>query len=288
MIDSPVSVPTRWWLPVLVALALSGCATPGSAPGTARPPGDGRDPSSSVDLGRLHERAAQGDAPAQFELGVFYLHGRGGAPRRPEVAVRWLKRAAAQRHDDAQLLLAVLHQRGEGVPVDLSESFRLARQVADRGHRHGMGLVAESYEHGRGVKPDMAQAIYWYRRAAEAGEPISQTRLGYLYLTGRGVKTDRAQAGLWLERAAVQYHAPAFYILGFMHLGRDGGRADPVAAYQWLLLGEAADPRPNLPARNAKTALEAQLGPADKDRARRQAGEWQSRHPRPAARTPGS
>ena len=277
----------RALLPVAVVWLLAGCATGGTAPTVVTPAAPRETAPAPADLGQLHERAAQGDAQAQFVLAVQYLHGRGGAPRRPDTAARWLQRAAAQKHDDAQLLLAVLHQRGEGVPVDLTKAFRLARQVAERGHRYGMGMVAESYEHGRGVKPDLAQAVHWYQRAAEAGEPLAQTRLGYLYLTGRGVKPDRKQAMHWLERAAAQYHPPAFYILGFLHLGQDGSASDPVAAYQWLLMGESIAPRPDLAARNAKTTLESKLSAADQARARKLASEWLAQHPRPARPAPG-
>ncbi len=288
MIFPFLSISRRSWFLAMFALLLAGCATGGTAP-TAVTPSAPVAPRAAApaDLGQLHERAAQGDAQAQFVLAIHYLHGRGGAPRRPEVAVRWLQRAAAQKHDDAQLLLAVLHQRGEGVPADLGKAFQLARQVAERGHRFGMGMVAECYEHGRGVKPDPAQAVYWYRRAAEAGEPLAQTRLGYLYLAGRGVKPDRKQAVQWLERAAAQYHPPAFYILGFLHLGQDGGASDPVAAYQWLLMAERIAPRPDLAARNARTTLESKLSPADQARARKLADEWLAQHPRPARPAPG-
>ncbi len=287
MIFPSPSISHRSWLPAMLVIMLAGCATGATAPTAATPVEPRAVAPAPSDLGQLHERAASGDARAQYVLAVLYLHGRGGAPRRPEVAVRWLQRAAAQKHDDAQLLLAVLHQRGEGVPADLGKAFRLARQVAERGHRFGMGMVAECYEHGRGVKPDPAQAVYWYRRAAEAGEPLAQTRLGYLYLAGRGVKPDRKQAVQWLERAAAQYHPPAFYILGFLYLGQEGGASDPVAAYQWLLMAERIAPRPDLAARNARTTLESKLSRADQARARTLADEWLAQHPRPARTAPG-
>ena len=154
----------RHLMAMVVALMLAGCAGGGPSP-SAETNAAATPAPAPVDLGQLHEKAAQGDARAQFFLALQYLHGRGGAPRRPEVAVRWLQRAAAQKYDDAQLLLAVLYQRGEGVPVDMARAFKLAKQVAERGHRHGMGIVAESYEHGRGVAPNLAQAAVWYRRA---------------------------------------------------------------------------------------------------------------------------
>ncbi len=279
--NSSMPILLRHLLPIVVALTLAGCAGGGPSPSVDPAPAAAPAP-VAIDLGQLHEKAAQGDARAQFVLALHYLHGRGGAPRRPEVAVRWLQRAAAQNYDDAQLLLAVLYQRGEGVPVDMGRAFRLARAVAERGHRHGMGIVAESYEHGRGVKPDLVQAAVWYRRAAEAGEPLSQTRLGFFYLTGRGVKQDRSQAVHWLERAATQYYPPAFYMLGFLHL--EGAGSDPVIAYQWILLGTSVDPRPNLSAVNAKTSLETRLSRADQARARKLVAEWQARYPRPDAR----
>ena len=61
--------------------------------------------------------AEQGDASAQFNLGVMYANGRGVLKDEAE-AVRWSRLAAEQGHADAQFNLGVMHAKGEGVLKD--------------------------------------------------------------------------------------------------------------------------------------------------------------------------
>jgi len=61
--------------------------------------------------------AAQGLAPAQFNLGVMHDFGQ-GAERDPAAAVRWYRTAAAQGHAGAQFNLGGMYFEGTGVPQD--------------------------------------------------------------------------------------------------------------------------------------------------------------------------
>jgi TPR repeat protein len=70
-----------------------------------------------VAVAELRARAEQGDADAQFSLGVRYANGRGVAEDEAE-AVRWYRLAAEQGYVDAQFNLGVRYSIGEGVPED--------------------------------------------------------------------------------------------------------------------------------------------------------------------------
>ena len=59
--------------------------------------------------------AEQGDAGAQFLLGVMDAGGK-GVPQDHATAVRWYRQAAEQRTPDAQFLLGVMDANGEGMP----------------------------------------------------------------------------------------------------------------------------------------------------------------------------
>ena len=61
--------------------------------------------------------AEQGDAGAQFNLGVMHDNGRGVLKDEAE-AVRWYRLAAEQGHADAQNNLGIMHAAGEGVLKD--------------------------------------------------------------------------------------------------------------------------------------------------------------------------
>jgi len=59
--------------------------------------------------------AEQGDAQAQYYLGVLYFKGE-GVPQDYAQAREWWLKAAAQGHAIAQFNLGVLYMAGKGVP----------------------------------------------------------------------------------------------------------------------------------------------------------------------------
>ena len=59
--------------------------------------------------------AEQGDAMAQFALGVMYANGGAGVPQDVDEAVRWYRLAAEQGDADAQLNLALIYSNGHGI-----------------------------------------------------------------------------------------------------------------------------------------------------------------------------
>ena len=112
----------------------------------------------------LRERAEQGEAAAQAEVGRRYY-------------------------------------AGEGVPQDDAEAARWTRLAAEQGHapaQYSLGLL---YFRGRGVAGDDAAAARWYRAAAEQGHPPGQAALSSLYAYGAGVEEDPALASMWIELA---------------------------------------------------------------------------------------
>ena len=112
----------------------------------------------------LRERAEQGDAAAQADLGRRYYAGQ-GVPQDDVEAARWTGLAAEQGHAPAQYNLGLLYFRG------------------------------------RGVTGDDAAAARWYRSAAEQGYPPAQAALSSLYLYGAGVDEDPVLAAMWMELA---------------------------------------------------------------------------------------
>ena len=74
----------------------------------------GQDPGQ---LAEIRRRAEQGDADAQFTLGVRYANGD-GVIKDDEEAVRWWRLAAAQDNAIAQLFLGNMYVEGRGVLKD--------------------------------------------------------------------------------------------------------------------------------------------------------------------------
>ena len=127
----------------------------------------------------LHEwrpLAEQGDALAQFNLGVLYRKGR-GAPQDDVQARQWFEKAAAQGQAKAQFNLGTLYFNGEGVAKDYQQAFRWFRLAADQGEALAQTKIAIMYDEGQGVPQDIVQAYKWYSLAATNGDkPAPQLR----------------------------------------------------------------------------------------------------------------
>jgi len=70
---------------------------------------------AAPDFDETMAEANQGDAFAQFNLGVMYENGE-GVPENDAEAVKWYRKAADQGLADAQFNLGLMYENGEGVP----------------------------------------------------------------------------------------------------------------------------------------------------------------------------
>ncbi|HWI68206.1 MAG TPA: tetratricopeptide repeat protein [Nitrospiraceae bacterium] len=116
--------------------------------------------------------AEQGDALAQYNLGVLYRKGR-GVPQDDVQARQWYAKAAAQGQAKAQFNLGTLYFNGEGVPKDYPQALRWFRLAADQGEALAQTKIAIMYDEGQGVPQDIVQAYKWYSLAATNGDKPS-------------------------------------------------------------------------------------------------------------------
>ena len=83
--------------------------------------------------------AEQGDAPAQFNLGVMYSQSH-GVPQDYVEAMKWYRRAAEQGYAPAQFNLGNMYNEGHGVPQDYVQAHMwlnlAASQGSDKGRRN--------------------------------------------------------------------------------------------------------------------------------------------------------
>ena len=120
--------------------------------------------------------AEQGDALAQYNLGVLYRKGR-GVPQDDVQALQWYQKAAAQGQAKAQYNLGTLYFNGEGVPKDYQQALRWFRLAADQGEALAQTKMAIMYDDGHGVPKDFVQAHKWYNLAAVNGDkPAAELR----------------------------------------------------------------------------------------------------------------
>ena len=140
---------------------------------------------------------------------------------------RWreaVRTCAEQGDAEAQYQLGIMYAVGSGVPEDFVESVRWARLAAEQGHGGAQTSLGVRYRYGRGVPEDDVEAVRWFRLAAEQGNAEAQYNLGTLYAEGEGVPQDNVLAYMWFNLAAAQGDAGFISLSG--HEDAESGKAE--------------------------------------------------------------
>ena len=149
------------------------------------------------------QKAEQGDADAQFNLGLMYGNGK-GVPQDYKQAAYWLKKSAEQGDATAQGNLGIMYDNGNGVPQDYKQAVYWFKKSAEQGEARAQAKLGSMYHNGKGVPQDYKQAAYWWKKSAEQGDGFAQHFLGGLYYNGQGVPQNYVRAYVWSSLAAAQ------------------------------------------------------------------------------------
>ncbi|MEM7329471.1 MAG: peptidoglycan-binding protein [Pseudomonadota bacterium] len=152
----------------------------------------------------LQQAAAGGNAIAQFKLGIERLEAQDYA-----AASELISAAAQQGLPAAQYRLAKLHERGLGVPRDMTEARAWTERAATGGNVKAMHDLAVFFADGEGGAQSYAAAAEWSRKAADFGVVDSQYNLAVLYENGLGISPSQVEALYWYEIAAASGDASA-------------------------------------------------------------------------------
>lgn len=144
----------------------------------------------------LHKYAEQGDAEAQYRLGMAHGYGN-GVPKDYRKSAEWYQKSAEQGHLDAQEQLAEAYDFGRGVPRNYAEAAKWYLKVAEQGRSGVQCRIGTFYENGMGVRQDYAEAVKWYQEAAEGGQDRGMLFLGRMYEKGMGIPQDLVKAHMW-------------------------------------------------------------------------------------------
>jgi TPR repeat protein len=152
--------------------------------------------------GWMLKSAEQGYVPAQAAMGRMYLVNQlsGPVPNYAD-ADRWLRLAATQGDADAQFWLGVGYERGYFGGIDYQESLKWLRKSAVQGLPDAQFNLGQRYEDGTGVPKSHEMAASWYRKAADHFSDISgvfnaEVQLAYMYRDGR-LKGNDVEAYMW-------------------------------------------------------------------------------------------
>lgn len=116
--------------------------------------------------------AQQGDAEAQFNIGILYEYGLGVVQDYAEAAECY-RMAAVQGNLSAQFSLAVMYSKGRGVAQDHAEAARLYREAAERGYAPAQNNLGIKLSSGEGIAPDRVEAYKWFAIATARGNKAS-------------------------------------------------------------------------------------------------------------------
>ena len=131
-------------------------------------------PASPADWQAARTQAEQGNAAAQFTLGLSCSTGDGHAQDLPQ-AVQWYRRAADQNHRLAQFNLGLMFAGGQGVPTDHTAALHwinLAATSGDAGAQFYLGNRCHRASFDRKAENQAqlrSESYRWFRLAAAQG-----------------------------------------------------------------------------------------------------------------------
>ncbi len=85
-------------------------------------------------------------------------------------ALREWRPLAKQGNAVAQYNLGVMYEAGLGVPQDYAEAVKWYRKAGEQGVVKAQYNLGEMYSKGLGVPQDYAWTVKWYREPAETGD----------------------------------------------------------------------------------------------------------------------
>jgi hypothetical protein len=156
--------------------------------------------------------AEQGNAEAQFQVGLIYANGQ-GVIKDDKQAVDWFAKASGQGHKEAQTKLGFMYATGKGVAQNYNLAVYWCYKAAEQGDaiaQYNLGLM---YAKGQGVVKDNSLAFSWYSKAAEQGDGHALYNLAEMYANGVGVAKDNKQAEVLYRKAAKLGLAEAVAVL---------------------------------------------------------------------------
>ena len=127
-------------------------------------------------MGIWAELSRQGDAEAEFGLGLLYDLGN-GTPPSPETAFLWYKLAAEAGLPSAEFNIAAMYDAGRGVSRSSESAALWYAKAGAHGHHRAQFDLGLLYQDGDGVPRNFDAAAAWFRAAADGGLAAAGSRL---------------------------------------------------------------------------------------------------------------
>jgi uncharacterized protein len=121
----------------------------------------------------LMQKANAGESPAQHELGLRYLLGR-GFPADTVKAAFWIQKAADQHLPLAEFNLGILFMNGMGTEWNPFKAFNLFRASAEQENPEALYVMGLLYTENFILPRSWPKAYRYFRRASELGSEAAK------------------------------------------------------------------------------------------------------------------
>jgi hypothetical protein len=108
--------------------------------------------------------------------------------------------AAEQGDANAQYYLGIMYDDGEGVLEDDKEAAKWYRLAAEQGHANAQSNLAFRYANGEGVLEDAIAAYAWLNIAGANGHEAASKATDDIQLSQSGIEQAQALSREWVEK----------------------------------------------------------------------------------------
>ncbi len=192
-------------------------------------------PMPPVDFPALLAKAQAGDAGAELDVSMAYLHGTGVAKDERQ-AFMWSLESAIQGNGIGEENIAAFYDHGLGVHVNQAKAFSWALKAAEHGRAGAQRAIGVRYANGGlGTTQNNDAAGAWLAKAAIQGEPEAQGRLGFHLALSTKIPLEPRKGFAYLLASAANYPYGRFLVARCYDQGVFV-TADIVRAYAWALI----------------------------------------------------
>ena len=172
--------------------------------------------SGENDLDEMRQKAEQGDAEAQYQLGAFYYSRaddekecRNDQEWQSEKAraFAWFVKAADQGHPEANERVGFCSMFSIGIDVDYEDAMKRFLCAAASGNAKAQWGAGSCYIGGHGVPQDYDEGIRWMLKAAQGGDMHAQSTMSTACDGVYGQPRDADMSLKWCQLAANQGHS---------------------------------------------------------------------------------
>ena len=120
-------------------------------------------------------------------------------------AVTWYRKAAEQGNAAAQWGLGLLYVRGQGIPQDYTQADGWFRKAAEQGRADAQFHLGLACEAGLGVPQDYEEAYFWLDLAAasltgdDLDKAVKSRNFAASHLTPADLSREQERARQWFE-----------------------------------------------------------------------------------------